>query len=341
MLEALQIPARETAVRHASGMDVGIAAGAVRLVARFVQSALIASVRPYVSADLPGASAIYRGLVGRSWSNFFWSDAGSRLSRSKFHTYSHRFLLSEPAEREAFFLKRWHDLATQIFMREFIRQGDRVVDIGAGRGLFALQAAYLTGVSGHVTCFEPNPEMGHTLEVDFIRNGIQHARVVQVAAGDSAGRSVLTVPRYDNLSGSLTTLEHVGDVEARYHVSVEPADRHLGDIAPALIKIATEGYELHAIRGLKDTIARCYPVLITDLSPVRLATCGSSTGELMAHMSNLGYLGFRIELSELSEVAAWSVRPLSPADREIKAIWVHEKSPAEARELVLRRMVSG
>jgi FkbM family methyltransferase len=341
MIEALQIPAEETAIRHRSGIETSATAAAARYVTRLLQSILIASVRPYVGSDLPGSQLVYRGFIGRSWSNFFWSEAGFRFSRSKFHPYSHRLLLSEPVEREAYFLKRWHDLATQIFLREFIRQGDCIVDIGAGRGLFSLHAAYLAGSTGHVRCIEPNPEMAHTLESDLSRNGITHARVIQMAAGHATARGLLSVPRFDNLSGSLAGLVRAGDIEARYYVNVEPADRHLQDISPALIKISAEGFELHALRGLKQTVARCYPVIITDYSHARLASCGSSAGELTSLMADMGYLGFKIELSEASELATWGVRPLSPADREIKALWVHEKSPSDARELVLGRMVSG
>jgi FkbM family methyltransferase len=306
-----------------------------------LQNLLIASVRPYVSSNLPGSGLLYRTMIGKSVRNPLWLRSGARFSRSKFHPFSMRLQMSKPADREAYFLKRWQDLATQVFARDLIRLGDRIVDIGAARGMFALHASYLAGPNGHVICFEPNPDMCAAIESDLLRNGLNNVDVIRKAAGDASGLKRLTVPRYDNQAGSFADLSHYGEAEAILLADVIPADSELEGREPALIKISVEGYETHVLRGLARTIRRCHPVIIADVSAMRLEANGSSAAEFVRTMASHGYLGFKIELRGKNELADWTTRPVSPADLETRTVWVHEFSPSDARTLILDRMVKG
>jgi FkbM family methyltransferase len=305
-----------------------------------MQNLLIASLRPYIAAELPGWGILYRVAIGSRSRDHMWSNAEPRFARNKFHPFAMRYHLSIGADREAYFLRRWHDLATQVFMRDIIRQGDTVVDIGASRGMFTLFAAYLTGATGKVIAYEPNPIMRSILERDLLGNRIRNVLVSNKATGSRSESRTLIVPRQDAPSATFGVAAARDPMSYRFDADVEPADNALASERPVLVKIATEGFETETIRGLKDTIARCHPVLVTDLSERRLVDCGSSASEMVKLMASMGYLGFKISLSEHSEMANWSIRPLSPKDREIKAIWVHANSPAEARGQILDRMIA-
>jgi FkbM family methyltransferase len=291
---------------------------------RALHNLMIASVRPFVMAELPGSDLLYRLVIGRSAQSRLWQSHDFRYSRSKFHPYLLRFDLADPVEREAFFLKRWQDLATQVFARDLVRLGDTVLDIGTGRGMFAFHAAYLTGASGEVICMEPDPDRVWALEREIARNGLTKVQLVQAAAGHVDG-----VERFEKGRGQLAT---------EFMAEVLPADSLLEGKDPVLVKISIGNTGRDVVRGLSETIKRCHPVFITDFSGCRQSETNTSAGEFMMHMANLGYLGFKIALSERSEMAHWSVRPLSPSDGMIKAIWVHEYSPADAWSKVLDRM---
>jgi FkbM family methyltransferase len=306
-----------------------------------IQNLLIASLRPYIAAELPGWAVLYRVAVGTQSRDTLWSNAEPRFSHNKFHPFAMRYHLSIWTDREAYFLRRWRDLATQVFMRDVIRQGDTVVDIGAARGMFTLFAAYLTGATGKVIAYEPNPVLRGILERDLLGNRIRHVSVSNKAAGAAVEKRTLVVPRYDAPSASFGAVQASDSLNYKFEADVEPADTFLAFENPVLIKIATEGFETETLRGLTETISRCHPVLVTDLSDSRLLACGSSASEFVKQLADLGYLGFKIALSENSETADWSIRPLSPKDREIKAIWVHANSPADARGLILDRLIAG
>lgn len=305
-----------------------------------MQNLLIASLRPYIAAELPGWGVLYRVAVGAQSRDALWANAEPRFAHNKFHPFAMRYHLSIWTDREAFFLRRWRDLATQVFMRDVIRQGDTVVDIGAARGMFTMFAAYLTGATGKVIAYEPNPILRSILERDLLGNRIHHVSVSNKAAGAAMERRTLVVPRFDAPSASFGAAPALDPLSYRFEADIEPADASLAFEKPVLIKIATEGFETETLRGLSDTISRCHPVMVTDLSESRLLACGSSAGEFVKQMADLGYLGFKIALSENSETADWSICPLSPKDREIKAIWLHANSPADARGLILDKLIA-
>ena len=66
------------------------------------------------------------------------------------HGYTMHLNLAGWTDRHAYFLGRWHDLATRLFMFSYIRPGDLVIDVGANRGMFALVASKLVGSDGRV-----------------------------------------------------------------------------------------------------------------------------------------------------------------------------------------------
>ncbi len=300
----------------------------------YVQSALIGIVRPYVAREMPGWCHAYRLAIGGSWRDHFWRSAPQRFSRGKIHHYVLRYSLAHWFEREAYFLKRWPDLSTQIFMRDVIRQGETIVDVGAHRGMFTLLASYLCGSNGTVISVEPNHQVRMRLERDIAHNGIENVEVAAFAAGDKHASGVLYVPQDDSFAASFSACENALQME----VKCVPLDDTLEGRLPSLIKISAEGFEAETLKGLSKTLHACHPVLITDISDRRLRKCGSSALELVSTLVKFGYLGFKIMPHEQTETADWAIRPISPKDDEIRAIWVHPGSPIDARETILKRI---
>jgi len=53
--------------------------------------------------------------------------------------------LSDPMERFTYFLGRYYDAHTQLFMRKYLKRGDNFVDVGANIGMISLLASYSWG----------------------------------------------------------------------------------------------------------------------------------------------------------------------------------------------------
>ena len=62
-----------------------------------------------------------------------------------------------------------------------------------------------------------------------------------------------------------------------------------------LIKIDVEGAELLALRGARETLARCAPVLIIAIHPDPIRVLGASPTELVPLFHACGYRGHHLE----------------------------------------------
>jgi FkbM family methyltransferase len=259
---------------------------------RLIQQALIGVVRPYVAAELPGWGPVYSSLIGTYKRDAFWSNAPTRRGRNKFFGFECEFDLRLWADRQAFFLGRWYDLPTQLLARAV--GGGTIVDIGANRGDFAMAAAAMFP-EGRVIAFEPNPNISLVLKRDLADNHITNVEVRECALGDREESLRLHVP-FAN-SGSASFGGFVAEGFTTQALPVRVGDDELRDVDPDFIKIDVEGFELKALKGLRQTIERAKPIIETELMEENLARCGTSRKEVESFMCDLGFKGFGMDLA--------------------------------------------
>ena len=136
----------------------------------------------------------------------------------------------------------------------------------------------------------------------------------------------LTVPF---INSGEATFGKVNFAEESYTVTakVVTADSVLKNKNPCLIKIDVEGFECHVIRGLKETLTKHHPVVLTEIVHQYLKASGSSVSMLTQQMNTLGYRGFKLRLQKKSGTHVWAVSPMNDTDNNFDAVWVHDKSP--------------
>lgn len=138
--------------------------------------------------------------------------------------------------------------------------GGVLLDVGAHVGHYTLRAAKL----GHgVIAVEANPETAGRLLANVVLNGLDdRVRIVAHPAWDEY-ESIKWKPYHE---GKMATRNGSG------RVYPDPA----GDLWPVVIddldirrcdvvKLDTEGAELHALRGMRAMLKRCRPVLWVEL----------------------------------------------------------------------------
>lgn len=139
--------------------------------------------------------------------------------------------------------------ADRRFLREYLRPGDTVVDVGASIGSLTLTAAAVVGPHGHVIAIEPHPRVFEYLRENVELNRAEGVTCHRVAAGAEAGSVLLT----DMLGDDRNRITPRGEIA----VEQRPLDELLADVGPiSLLKIDTEGYELLVLRGATRTLAR-------------------------------------------------------------------------------------
>lgn len=166
-----------------------------------------------------------------------------------------------------------HDQNLLPVILPYIKPGDVVVDAGAYIGDHTLAYLKAVGPEGSVWAFEPNPEAFECLT----RNCLD-AYVCDFALSDKEERL------------GMVTSDNVG---ASYLVpGVSFLSRTLDSFAFKQLnffKLDVEGMEVKAIRGAKETIKRCKPVILTEINAGALARNGTSAVELINEIVWLGY----------------------------------------------------
>ncbi|MCA3363142.1 MAG: FkbM family methyltransferase [Roseomonas sp.] len=187
-----------------------------------------------------------------------------------------------------------------------------LVDIGAHDGLLTIPLARLPG--SRVLAFEPLPSAFARLQAALCAafgEAPAHVACHHLALGDHQGSITLAMPVLDGVAQeqwASTAKDYAAHVSAR--VTVERLSvpmRRLDDFQLAdvtAIKLDAEGAEYEILRGARETLLRCRPVLTLEVEERHRQ---GSTYAVPAYLDALGYDVF-FELK-----GAW--HPMADLDR--------------------------
>lgn len=140
-----------------------------------------------------------------------------------------------------------------------LNEGDTAVDIGAHAGQYGVLMSARCGLSGQVICFEPDPDALTLLRENIALNpSIKSPQLIQAACSDT--------------NGTATFFTQGGNSQSSLAKSALPRDRTTQTISvntirlddwwdkersdtPTLVKIDTEGAEVHVLRGMPKILA--------------------------------------------------------------------------------------
>jgi FkbM family methyltransferase len=177
------------------------------------------------------------------------------------------------------------DYDEMMFMKRYLRPGDRFIDAGANEGIYTLLAASLVGKGGRVDAFEPAPVEALRLKENVARNELSQVEVHEAALADAVGHAEFTIAR-----GSGNRLRRIDDDFASKPTPVTSVDTALPAIGYAMAKLDVEGAELLVLRGAaRHLSAHSPPVLLLELVDSFLRRFGSSAFEVAEWLESRGY----------------------------------------------------
>jgi FkbM family methyltransferase len=147
-----------------------------------------------------------------------------------------------------------HEDSLGPVMAGLLPDGGVFVDVGAHIGRWSLR---LAKKASRVIAVEPNPDTAAVLRAHIALNDIKNVNVFEMAAWDCETLLALRDPKVT--SGSTQVVE--GDDGMTVAV---PLDEILSVVTPDLIKLDVEGADLHALRGMRETLARARPTLFIE-----------------------------------------------------------------------------
>lgn len=284
---------------------------------QLLQAALIGIVRPYTSRELLGWGKLVV-LYNHEW---IWKNSKPRSIIDKRHGIVMDLDLSRWSDRNNFFLRRWYDLEMTLLAEGVLLPGDTAVDVGANRGEFSSIAAKVVGPMGKVISFEPNFQCVKRLKRDAARNGLTNVIVHSCALGDVESELELSVPSGETYYGTLTSQFDEENPE-KIKCLVRTGDSMLADENPSLIKIDVEGFEVKTLVGMRKTLERSRPVVITEVVPRNLKYCGSTVCDLSNFMTDLGYKGYHLKSKRVGKDFSWIGTPFDASEANYDAVWI-------------------
>jgi len=160
--------------------------------------------------------------------------------------------------------------------RKVLKPGDICIDVGANIGAFTVPMAQLVGKHGEVHAFEPCGPNIDLLCANVLQNDLFNVIIHECAASDRERE--LEVTRQD----ALHAYSHPAINEGSVTVHGVPIDS-LKLTRCKLIKIDVDRHELQVIRGARETIKRCRPIIYVENEHDDLRQ------ELVAELVELGY----------------------------------------------------
>jgi FkbM family methyltransferase len=150
-------------------------------------------------------------------------------------------------------------------IKDFVKKGDTVIDIGGNLGFFVLILNELVGNSGQIYSFEPSKRLSQKLASTIKINDLHNVSIVNLAIGDSEGSTTLHYnPKQSGLSSIVSDFENNSLSE---EIKITTLDKFSQNISKrvSFIKIDTEGYEPQVLRGAQEIIRRDKPTIYIEL----------------------------------------------------------------------------
>jgi FkbM family methyltransferase len=173
-------------------------------------------------------------------------------------------------QREKDYWLGTYEPGLQDAIRELVKPGDVVYDIGANIGYISLILAQAVGDKGKVFAFEALPENQVRLRENISLNNLdKRVSVVPVAVIDTAHSVRFLV----GPSGGMGKAEgSAGRQEVVYSTSIMVAGTSLdefvygtGHPSPQIIKVDIEGGEVLALPGMQRVLSEARPLLLLEL----------------------------------------------------------------------------
>jgi FkbM family methyltransferase len=197
-------------------------------------------------------------------------------------------------------------------MRQFVRDGDIVLDIGAHLGFYTLLLSKQVGENGKVFAFEPNVMLLESLRKTIAQKS--NISLFECGLADKEGTLDLYVPE-DASMGSLSdwTKGRAGSVQT-ISCKIEVIDNliNAGKIAaPNFIKCDVEGAELTIFSGAREMFdSKDAPIVLFELNKLAAASFGHTPEDYLHFFSSLknpNYSFFQVFRDNIEPMQDWNL----------------------------------
>jgi FkbM family methyltransferase len=175
------------------------------------------------------------------------------------------------------------------FLRRLLRPGQRVIDIGANYGVYALSMAQAVGPAGRVWAFEPASGTAKLLAAGIAANGFAHVSLERSALSSASGSAQLALQPDPEMNALVRGEQPGGPTETVPVLTLDECldSRAWRDIE--FVKIDAEGEEAGILEGGPRFFARESPLIQYEVKAGKDLHL-----ELVEAFAALGYGSYRL-----------------------------------------------
>ncbi|MGA9032484.1 MAG: FkbM family methyltransferase [Sulfuricaulis sp.] len=175
------------------------------------------------------------------------------------------------------------------FLRHLLQPGQKVIDIGANYGVYALSMARTVGPTGHVWAFEPATSTAKLLAAGIAANDFSHVTLAQSALSGEKGVAQLSMRQHSELNALVRGAPSTGAHETVPVVTMDDCMETYGWQDIELVKIDAEGEEANILKGGTRFFAEQSPLVLYEIRAGQELHL-----ELLQAFHSLGYNSYRL-----------------------------------------------
>ena len=180
-----------------------------------------------------------------------------------------------------------YDYHEMRFVCDYLRPGDRFLDIGANVGIYTLLAASVVGETGAIDAFEPVPSTLGRLRENLRLNSVETVRIHEAAVGAEAGTVEFEIA--NDAMNHMVQPSQARPNAAAATVECVVLDDYLDGNSYSLGKIDIEGAEPLAMQGARRMLeAANPPVWLVEINGL-LRRFGFDEDGFERYLSDLGF----------------------------------------------------
>lgn len=195
------------------------------------------------------------------------------------------------------------------FLRNLIKEGDNVIDVGASYGFHSVLFARLIGPSGIVYSFEPSYVVFQELLQNLNLNDIKNCKVEQSALGNTSGHANLYF--YKDLGSGASSFKKrwIGKPQVE-RCKLMTLDEHVHSKKMKnikFIKCDVEGAELDVFKGSLSLLKRDKPTVMFEVAGA-YKHFGYTSLDIYSFFEDLGYRICYVSNNKLHKMTKDSIR---------------------------------
>jgi FkbM family methyltransferase len=183
-----------------------------------------------------------------------------------------------------------YEAQAAAFLAPRVKPGMTCFDVGANVGAYVLQLGHWSAPSGKIVAFEPNSGAREVLAKHIEWNGLAgRVTVVPSAVSSAPGESVLYAEGADGMSRLAEANRGLRGAAVELIVPVTSFDAwcNTNQMWPDVLLLDIEGFEIEALRGARETLARSKPLIVVEMHPNVWHTSNASRPEVEQLLAEL------------------------------------------------------